>query len=265
MSHRRKRRRYTANHERWLVSYADFITLLFAFFVVMYSTAQSDHKKIGQLAAAIKIAFQEYGALPATSDILLQAQSTTINLPAIPPSAANKESEDADFASLRKELEGALQQEISRGEVALRSGPDGLVVSLREVGFFDSGSAGIKAASQPAFARMAALLRERNCLIRVEGYTDNVPIHNSQFNSNWELSTARATEMIRLLITRYNFPPEGLSAAGYGEFHAVADNHTESGRAQNRRVDVVILRRQPAVPAWNAEPASQKPSPAVSR
>jgi len=118
------------------------------------------------------------------------------------------------------------------------------VVSLRELGFFDSGSAGIQAHSQAAFSRMAALLVQRSYRIRIEGHTDNVPIHNSQYSSNWELSTARATEMVRLLVTRYEMSPQQLSAAGYAEFHPAARNDTENGRAQNRRVDVVILGTQ---------------------
>jgi chemotaxis protein MotB len=162
---------------------------------------------------------------------------------------------------LRKDLEKALAGEIASGEVALRNTPQGLVVSLREAGFFDSGSAGTKASSQPAFGRMTAVLRERKYNIRIEGHTDDVPIHNSQYTSNWELSTARATEMVRTLITKYGFSPGSLSAAGYAQFHPVAPNATESGRAHNRRVDVVIL-AQPAVAGTARDSAlSGKPSP----
>ena len=161
---------------------------------------------------------------------------------------------------MRKELEKALAAEIANGEVAVQNGPQGLVVSLREAGFFDSGSAGTKASSQPAFGRMATVLREREYNMRIEGHTDNVPIHNSQYTSNWELSTARATEMVRLLITRYGFPPQSLSAAGYAQFHPIAPNGTEPGRAQNRRVDVVIL-AQPPVGTKRNSAVSSKPSP----
>jgi len=120
-------------------------------------------------------------------------------------------------------------------------GPDGLVVSLREIGFFDSGSATIRDASSSAFSRIAWLLLERPYRIRIEGHTDNRPIHNSEFKDNWELSTARATELVRLLIVRYQFAPERLSAAGYAQYHPVTDNDTGESRAQNRRVDLVIL------------------------
>ena len=152
------------------------------------------------------------------------------------------------FCELRRELERTLAPEIKRHEVALRQDADGLVISLREVGFFDSGSADIKSDSEAAFGRMARLLAEREYRIRIEGHTDNVPIHNTRFASNWELSTARATEMIRLLIINYGFSPARLSAGGYAEFHPTASNQTEDGRAQNRRVDVVILGKVPSSP-----------------
>jgi len=146
---------------------------------------------------------------------------------------------------LRRELQEALAGEISRQEVALRTVPDGLVISLREIGFFESGSAEVKSSSQPAFNRITSLLAERNYRIRIEGHTDNVPIHNSRFSSNWELSTARAIQLVRLLVTKYKFAPERLSAAGYAEYHPVAGNDTAEGRAQNRRVDLVILGKLP--------------------
>jgi chemotaxis protein MotB len=138
--------------------------------------------------------------------------------------------------------------EIARSEVALRTAPDGLIVSLREVGFFPSGSAQMKSSSQSAFSRMALLLLRSNYRIRIEGHTDNVPIHNPKFVSNWELSTARATELVRLLIANYGFTPKRLSAAGYAQYHPLASNGTPEGRAQNRRVDLVILNKQPLSP-----------------
>jgi chemotaxis protein MotB len=244
-----RRRRKPAHHsspERWLVSYADFITLLFAFFVVMYSAAQVDKRKVGQLATAIQVAFQQLGAFPTTGNpaTLNPTEPGLFSNP--PPAGAIPASQgNGDLVSLRKDLEQALAQEISRGEVAVRGGPEGLVISLRELGFFDSGSATLKATSQPAFSRMAELLAKNQYNVRIEGHTDNVPIHNSQFSSNWELSTARATELLLLLIEKYGLPPESLSVAGYGEYHPVAGNGTEVGRAANRRVDVVILRKAP--------------------
>lgn len=261
---RRRRPRSRSNHERWLVSYADFVTLLFAFFVVMYSTSQVDQRKVGKLALAIQVGFQELGvfqpsgrsvptaaALPFNSVQAIENYEARAALGRIvprPEGILSDGSQDGSLMELRRELERTLAPEIQRHEVALRQDADGLVISLREVGFFDSGSADIKSDSEAAFGRMARLLAEREYRIRIEGHTDNVPIHNTRFASNWELSTARATEMIRLLIINYGFSPARLSAGGYAEFHPTASNQTEDGRAQNRRVDVVILGKVPSSP-----------------
>jgi len=234
------------SHDRWLVSYADFITLLFAFFVVLYSVAQVDRKKITELAVAIQAAF-EHGEAPPASNLPIIIRTLPIDPAklASQPSSLPNSQDGEDMTALRKDLEQTLAQEISRGEVAIRSSSQGLVISLKEVGFFESGSVGIKTNSQSAFSRIAVLLRQRQYRVRIEGHTDDLPIHNPEFNSNWELSTARATEVVRRLITQYQYAPELLSAAGYAQYHPIASNDTEQGRALNRRVDVVILGKQP--------------------
>lgn len=257
-----RRRRHTAhaNHERWLVSYADFITLLFAFFVVLYASSQVDQRKVGKLALAIQVAFQELGVFPASTTKIpidtnepmpfsvVQAvanakHNTELGRVSSPPSdSLTAAAEEANLTTLQSELEQALQHEISMHAVALHREIEGLVISLREFGFFDSGSAIMKPSAMPALDRIASILALRTCRLRIEGHTDNVPIHTVQMASNWELSTARSTELVRLLIVRYRFAPERLSAAGYAEYHPIASNYTPQGRAQNRRVDVVILR-----------------------
>jgi chemotaxis protein MotB len=248
---RRKKHPAHENHERWLVSYADLLTLLFAFFVVLYASSQVDKKKMGQLASAIQDAFQDMGVFqgksiaPPTDDEegggppKPSAASEFARL--VTPKAVGADMSSADVTGLKKELEAELAPEIQRREIALHIGPEGLVVSLREVGFFDSGSATLKKASEPAFARIAELLRQYPCNIRIEGHTDDVPIHTALFASNWELSTARSTEVIRLFILQYRFMPERLSAAGYGEYHPAAANSSQEGRRMNRRIDLVIL------------------------
>jgi len=118
------------------------------------------------------------------------------------------------------------------------------VISLREVGFFDIGSAHIRPSSRPAFDRLAAVLQGANTDLRIEGHTNNVPIRNARFASNWDLSTARATETVRLLMSKYNFAPERLAASGYAEYRPIASNDTADGRAMNRRADIVVPRKQ---------------------
>jgi len=233
----RKRRTATRtpSHDRWLVSYADFITLLFAFFVVMYSAAQLDKRRAGQLATAIQTAFLQKGSLPPNpSDTGGGARS----------SQAPLGPEEEKQILLKNKIEESLAAEIGNGDIAVRSSGEGLVISLREVGFFDTGSAEIKVSAAPVFAQLAAILRQNGSNIRIEGHTDNVPIHNSRFSSNWDLSTARATSSIRLLI-QDQLDPERMAAAGYAQYHPIASNGTAEGRAKNRRVDIVVPRKQP--------------------
>lgn len=277
---RRRKTRTHASHDRWLVSYADFITLLFAFFVVLYASAQVDQRKVGRLAFAIQVAFQELGVFPAPpskmplrSDEPIQfspAQAIEnakrnvelVRVPS-PPLDSSNAAQEANLTTLQAELQEALRYEIGAHTVELHRESEGLVISLREFGFFDSGSASLKPSAMPALDRIASILAIRTCRLRIEGHTDNVPIHNSQVASNWELSTARAIELVRLLIVRYGFSPARLSAAGYAQYHPIASNETPQGRAQNRRVDLVIVRehvvRNDALPV----DAIAKPSAAI--
>ena len=268
-----------ANHERWLVSYADFITLLFAFFVVLYSAAQVDQRKVGALAMAIQVAFQELGAFPASnsrmplaetkplpsSDVqMVDSPDQTTELGRVVPSSEKPLSEASprwDWSELQQELQKSLALEIQRREVSIQTEGNRLVLSLREIGFFDSGVAKLRPESEPPLARIAELFVRRPYHLRIEGHTDNVPIHTVLYGSNWELSTARATEITKLLLTRYSLAPERLSAAGYAEFHPVASNDTPAGRAMNRRVDIVILPPPPALsPRTESQSASVRPS-----
>jgi chemotaxis protein MotB len=223
-----------------------------------YSSAQVDRRKVGKLATAIQAAFQELGVFAPSGRMAPGDSAEPARYNPIPVienaertaalgrlGAFQQElkgaSESGDLASLQQELEDALAPEIKKNEVAVTVGPDGLVVSLREIGFFNSGSARIRDTSLSAFGRIAWLLAERPYRVRIEGHTDNRPIHNAQFSDNWDLSTARATELVRLLILKYEFAPDRLSASGYAEYHPVTSNDVPESRAQNRRVDLVIL------------------------
>jgi chemotaxis protein MotB len=262
---RRKRVAERANHERWLVSYADFITLLFAFFVVMFASSQVDKRKAGNLALAMQVAFQRLSlftpsstqpsmrstAEPFSNSQMVDTEIRTENLGRIVPSrpvslAPAEIMRQSDL--IRRQLQAALAEQISKQQADVHFTREGLVISLREVGFYDSGSASIKPEGLSAVARVAAILLPRREYIRIEGHTDNVPIHNRFFQSNWDLSVARATGMIRLFISDYGFSPQRLSVAGYAEFHPVTTNDTAAGQAQNRRVDIVVLNSTPSEP-----------------
>ncbi len=255
----KKRRPEHVNHERWLVSYADFITLLFAFFVVLYASSQVDKRRAGRLAMAIQVAFQELGvfqtsntkiplqdedAMPFEKVQTIENMERKADLAKIVNPMKGTLTSSAEAQSLQEAqdaIQKALNVEIMKHEVTMAMRREGLVISLKEMGFFESGSATIRPDSMDAISRLAEVLKQRQEDLRIEGHTDNIPIHNSHFASNWELSTTRATEMIRLLITQFKLPASHLSAAGYGEFHPVSSNDTAPGRAQNRRLDIVIL------------------------
>jgi chemotaxis protein MotB len=241
------------NHERWLVSYADFITLLFAFFVVLFASSQTDKKKQVKLAAAMQVAFTPLGAFeahsktPPLTDVSAAAVSDAAPAtltPPLPPTRSLETPEDTEKRLKKFLADQVAAGRIAPGSITMRITPDGLVISLHEAGFFPSGSAEVRASSVSILSLLAATL-PRNPL-RVEGHTDNVPIHTSQFATNWELSTTRATTIARILLEHGPIDPVNLSAAGYAEFHPVASNNTEDGRTQNRRVDIIVLRHPAA-------------------
>jgi chemotaxis protein MotB len=253
------------------VSYADFITLLFAFFVVLYASSQVDKRRVGRLALAIQVAFQELGVFETSNTHIPLSDTEAIPFSKVQAVENVERSSELDrvvepmkgilsptsspapMKDIQVELEKALAPEIKQRVVEVRPRKEGLVVSLREMGFYDSGSAAMKPSSLQAVDRLARVIVPRSENLRIEGHTDNVPIHNPHFSSNWELSTARATELVRLFILRYHVEPDRLSAAGFAEYHPVDVNDTADGRARNRRVDIVIL-----------NPAFQERSPFVS-
>jgi chemotaxis protein MotB len=250
---RKKKHAEHANHERWLVSYADFITLLFAFFVVMFAASNSDQKKAGQVAQAVQSAFREMAiftpagkVVPLYDDGTIGPTSNIVGNTHSPVGITEFAGIDRDatrppISAVRKQLEEMLKDELSNHSIRLSEDFRGLTVSLAEAGFFDPGSAVIQPKALAVIDRIAATLQPLNYGIRVEGHTDNTPIHTPQFPSNWELSTARATSLLQYLISTAHIPAPRLSAVGYGEYRPIAPNNTSEGRAANRRVDLVII------------------------
>jgi chemotaxis protein MotB len=262
------------NHERWLVSYADFITLLFAFFVVLYASSQVDKRKVGKLALSIQVAFQELGVFETSNTLIPLNDSEPVPFSKIqvvenaertsdmerfvqPMKGELSPSLGAPMKNVQAELEKALAPEIRSRVVEVKTRREGLIVSLREIGFYEVGSANLRPTSKDAIDRLAGVLESRTESLRIEGHTDNVPIHNGRFASNWELSTARASELIKVFIEEYGFEPERLSAAGYAEYRPVAANDSVDGRSRNRRVDIVIL--NPPVLEVEPSPPSRAP------
>jgi len=243
--------RSRVTHDRWLVSYADFITLLFAFFVVLYAFSKADQKKQREVSASIDTAFRALGIFPDAGRRPSSgpAGSNGADKAVIPMNIVMGEEVlgparvKADLDRIHRELAQTLSNQVATHTVSIHMGRDGLVISLREAGFFTSGSATPQPATLPTLRQIAASVGRTPYDLRVEGHTDNVPIHTTEFDSNWELSTARATRIARLFLDIKAMPANRISAAGFAEFHPVANNDTAEGRAENRRVDLVVLPR----------------------
>jgi chemotaxis protein MotB len=241
------------NHERWLVSYADFITLLFAVFVVLYAMGQSDKKKVEEIAASIQASFGMANAGATAPKINVITSRSMSVIPSISPQApiaplgrqrsgqAKVRAEEKDFRQIKASIEAYLVKQGAQSKVSLEITRRGLIVSLKEAGFFDSGKATIKPEAYELVNSIAEVVTQYNNPLRFEGHTDNVPISSAQFPSNWELSTTRATMAVKYLLNNFDVDSNKISATGYAEFRPLADNATPEGRARNRRVDLVML------------------------
>ena len=239
---RKKKHPEHVNHERWLVSYADFITLLFAFFVVMFSVSQVDSKKAGRFTESFKEALQweglpgGHGILPdkRPGDSPLKPLTTPLDKGASSPRATEGE-------KMRKAFERRAKKTPALAGLQIVDMHGELIIRLPERLMFDLGDARLRDEGKAAIGEIADEVAPRELNIRIEGHTDPAPIRTYQFPSNWELSTARATAVVRSLIDTTKITPDRISAAGYAEFHPIATNDTPEGRAQNRRVDLVLV------------------------
>jgi chemotaxis protein MotB len=251
----RKRKKHEEDQEdlgRWLVSYADFITLLFAFFVTMYSISRVDEKKLDSMVESLQkalgatVIFHAAQKDPGLFTNTSQPMDIRISPRLIPKRKTPGQEEMETLAlNIRKKME-ELSRKGENGENLMKQvqfliDRRGLVLRFSERFFFDSGEASIHPQVIPLLDILAQSLEQIQNQIRIEGHTDSVPIHNARFPSNWELSTARSTTIVHYLLTHFKFDPNRLSAAGYGEFRPIASNQTADGRLQNRRVDIVIL------------------------
>ena len=232
-----------ANHERWLVSYADFITLLFAFFVMLYSHSQMDRVQAARISQAFREALEEGRITHVLAKLLKNPPPAKprAQLPMEIPPAPPDPNGTIELLPSLKELQEKLKAEIHSGKVEVRMERRGLVISLKEASFFPPGGDAIQPQAMPVIENIAVELRRIPNPIRLEGHTDSTPIHNSRFRSNWELSAARGIAMLELFATRFSIPRERMAIAGYADTAPVATNETEQGRARNRRVDIVVL------------------------
>jgi chemotaxis protein MotB len=228
------------NHERWLVSYADFVTLLFAFFVVLFAHSNMDKSKIQQFAEQFQNYVERQPPAPQGASQNAPRPASHVSLPS---------HEDLTMAEMKgsiEQLEKDLLPEIQQGKIEISLQARGLIMSLRESAFFAPGEAELQPESLRTMTKVAETLTRIPGQIRLEGHTDNTPIRTEMYPSNWQLSAARAITVLRLLSGRYRIDPDRLAAAGYGEFRPLGPNDTPEDRSKNRRVDVAILTKDAA-------------------
>ncbi len=231
------------SHERWLISYADFITLLFAFFVVMYAISVVNEGKYKVFSVSLGDAF---GGTSSTQPVTAGQPQTTISLPAIleKKRADALKRERERLTRLAQDLSSTLAPLVKEGKVRVTQNSRGVTVEINASVLFDPGEARLTDESNQALRAVAALLRDDPHAVQVEGHTDNTPIANQQFASNWELSAVRAGSVVRLFIDS-GVDAQRLTVVGYGANLPVAPNATPEGKARNRRVAVTILSALP--------------------
>ncbi len=225
---------------RWVISYADFVTMLLALFMVMFAVNGMDAKHIKDVNKSIEKVFAQPQAAQTEENVknseILQNDDSIL---------------EDDGKTILEGKDGILESEqileklkdnidINNSTTVLKE-PRGVVIRLNDTMLFDQGSAIIKSEALSTLESISEKLREFDNPILIEGHTDSTPIKNEKYPSNWELSTARATNIISYLVEKQNFPPNRLSAVGYGEYMPVADNNTPQNKAKNRRVDIIIL------------------------
>ena len=222
------------NHERWVISYADMLTLLFALFVVLYATSDANPRKLQMVRNSIQTAF-DVGILTGskgTAPVVIGGEAVT---PSIERLRAN------NLEAIKKTLGTFAKENGISSAVQIRSDADSITISLSDNLLFDSGSADLKPGSQAVLSKVAESLKDLTNQIRIEGHTDTVPVNSPDFATNWELSAARASTVLRFLAETGNVTKGKLFLAGYADTQPVGDNATPEGRALNRRADIVIV------------------------
>jgi chemotaxis protein MotB len=265
---RKKKHQEHVNHERWLVSYADFITLLFAFFVVMFASSQTDKGRAQQVSEAVKKALEGEHVTAVLAAILRGSPENDGRGGAMVhgpgginrPTEERKEEKLAELLPSLKVLSEELKSEIAAGRIQIDMQARGLVVSFTQAALFPSGEDVISPDAYAGIEKVAAAVAKIPNPVRLEGHTDSVPISTPRFRSNWQLSAARSIALLDILVGRFGVSDDRLSVAGYADTAPVASNETEQGRARNRRVDIIILNQQGVM----GEPVKVEQEPAKS-
>jgi len=227
---RKKKEEEHENGERWLISYADFITLLFAFFVTMYATSSVHEGKLRAVADSVNEAFHPYVTLSSSNIKLTLKQA-----------APDMFDPGLKLFFKYKKMEEEIKAMDPSGKIKIIQDKRGRVIRIDDGLVFEAGTAEILPEFSEKLDKIAGLIAALPNQVQVEGHTDNIPINTPVFPSNWELSTARAMRMVNYFVDRHAMDPQRFSVAGYGEFRPIDTNNSPEGRAKNRRVEIVIL------------------------
>lgn len=224
------------NLERWLITYSDLITLLLAFFIMMYTFSKQDAQKYQEVSENLKMIFSGgSGVLSGGTG----GRSATGML----PGASNANGVERQ---LQSEVEAIAKSVNHDRSITVLRDERGIVIRVMDKAFFDEGKADLKGSAIEALAKIGPIIKNSNNAVRIEGHTDNTPISTGEFRSNWELSVRRATEVVRHLIERYDLSPRKISASGYAEYQPIASNDTLRNRALNRRIEIILLQSSDA-------------------
>jgi chemotaxis protein MotB len=234
---KRKHHEEPENGERWLLTYADLITLLLAFFIMMYTFSKKDAQKYEEVSSHLKTIFSGGTGIAGKGSV---TSTNPINMPSRGESSGEmKRQLESEIISLSnsKEKSGGPKQNIS----VLADGR-GIVIRVMDRTFFDEGKSDLKESAMGALDKIVPVIKGTPNQIRIEGHTDNVPINTHDFRSNWELSVRRATEVVRYFIERHNYPPEMISAVGFAEYRPIVDNNSSENRSLNRRIEIIVMK-----------------------
>jgi chemotaxis protein MotB len=225
------------NLERWLITYSDLITLLLAFFIMMYTFSKQDAQRYEEVSENLKTIFRgSSGALSGGKG----GRSVIGTLPGVIAKGGVEE-------QLQKELKKISGSGGYGNNIEVFRDQRGIVIRGMDKAFFDEGKANLKESAIEVLAKIGPIIRDSNNPVMIEGHTDNTPINTGEFRSNWELSVRRATEVVRYLIEEHHLAPDRISASGYAEYRPVATNDTPRNRALNRRIEIILLEKTSGV------------------
>lgn len=231
-----KRRKHNEEHEnaeRWLLTYADLITLLLAFFIMMYVFSKKDAQKYDEVASHLKTIFSGGTGLAGKGSV---TATSPIDMP----------SKGASSGEIKRQLESELMdsnRNKSGGEnISVLSDERGVVIRVLDKAFFDEGKAELKDGAKGALDKIVPIIKSVDNHVRIEGHTDNVPINTNEFKSNWELSVRRATEVVRYFVEKRGLSPERISATGYAEYRPIVQNNSPKNKSLNRRIEIIVVK-----------------------